>query len=84
MISRRSPFSRRNFVGGLSATALAAPAALTSQHAMASQDHASNDEEMTVEEMDEMHREGTQAFPAETAGKGNQPLEYTMDGDVKV
>jgi len=86
MHNRRSPFSRRNFVSGLGATALAAPAALASQQAMAAQDHttASDDDEMTVDEMDEMHRQGTQAFPAETAGKGNQPLEYTMDGDVKV
>ena len=86
MQQRRNPFNRRNFVGALGASALAAPAALASQQAMA-QEHTmaqSDDEEMTVDEMDEMHREGTQAFPAETAGKGNQPLEHTMDGDVKV
>ncbi|MCA9858190.1 MAG: hypothetical protein KC438_00640, partial [Thermomicrobiales bacterium] len=38
----------------------------------------------TVEEMDAMHEEGVRAFPAETNGKGGLPLEYTMDGDVKV
>jgi FtsP/CotA-like multicopper oxidase with cupredoxin domain len=42
------------------------------------------DDEMTVDEMDAMHEAGVLAFPAETAGKGNQPLEFEMDGDVKV
>jgi manganese oxidase len=41
-------------------------------------------DELTVDEMDAMHEEGVLAFPAETAGKGNQLLEYEMDGDVKV
>jgi manganese oxidase len=36
------------------------------------------------EEMDRMHEEGVKAFPAPTEGKANQPLEPTMDGDVKV
>ncbi|MEZ4521888.1 MAG: copper oxidase [Thermomicrobiales bacterium] len=38
----------------------------------------------TVEEMDAMHEAGITSFPAETAGLGGQPLEYEMDGDVKV
>jgi FtsP/CotA-like multicopper oxidase with cupredoxin domain len=84
MNTRRNPFSRRNFVGGLGASALATPAALASQRAMAMEQSGGADDDMTVEEMDEMHRQSTQAFPAETAGKGNQPLEYEMDGDVKV
>jgi FtsP/CotA-like multicopper oxidase with cupredoxin domain len=40
--------------------------------------------EMTVDEMDAMHEEGIKSFPAPTEGLGGQPLEYTMDGDVKV
>ncbi len=40
--------------------------------------------ELTAEEMDAMHEAGVKAFPAETKGKGGQPLEYEMDGDVKV
>lgn len=36
------------------------------------------------QEMDQMHAEGVKAFPAKTAGKGNQPLDYQLDGDVKV
>lgn len=35
-------------------------------------------------EMDAMHEAGVKAFPAPTLGKGNRPLEYSMDGDVKV
>ncbi|MEZ4570638.1 MAG: hypothetical protein R2849_09995 [Thermomicrobiales bacterium] len=30
------------------------------------------------------HEAGITSFPAETAGLGGQPLEYEMDGDVKV
>jgi manganese oxidase len=36
------------------------------------------------DEMDRMHEAGVKAFPAATEGLGGQPLEYTMDGDVKV
>jgi FtsP/CotA-like multicopper oxidase with cupredoxin domain len=38
----------------------------------------------TADEMDAMHEAGVKAFPAKTEGLGGQPLEYTMDGDVKV
>ncbi|MGZ8379227.1 MAG: multicopper oxidase family protein [Gemmatirosa sp.] len=34
--------------------------------------------------MDAMHEKGIKAFPAATKGKGNQPLEPRMDGNVKV
>jgi FtsP/CotA-like multicopper oxidase with cupredoxin domain len=34
--------------------------------------------------MDAMHEAGIKSFPAPTQGLGGQPLEYTMDGDVKV
>jgi FtsP/CotA-like multicopper oxidase with cupredoxin domain len=42
--------------------------------------------QMTPDEMDRMHEEGIKAFVAggQTEGKGNQPLEPTLDGDVKV
>lgn len=38
----------------------------------------------SFEEMDAMHEAGMVAFPAPTAGLGGQPLEYELDGDVKV
>ncbi len=41
-------------------------------------------QELTVDEMDAYHEAGVKAFPAETEGKGNQDMEFTMDGDVKV
>jgi FtsP/CotA-like multicopper oxidase with cupredoxin domain len=44
----------------------------------------SQKEETTWQEMDKMHEEGILRFPAETSGLGGQPLEYQMDGDVKV
>ena len=31
-----------------------------------------------------MHEAGVKAFPAKTEGLGGQPLEFTLDGDVKV
>lgn len=34
--------------------------------------------------MDRAHAEGMRAFPQKTAGLGNQPLPYTMEGDVKL
>jgi len=37
-----------------------------------------------AEEMDRMHEAGIKAFPAKTAGKGNQLLAPRMDGKVKV
>ena len=42
------------------------------------------EDELTVDEMDAMHEAGVKAFPAKTAGLGGQPMEFTMDGDVKV
>ncbi|HEX8454136.1 MAG TPA: copper oxidase [Longimicrobium sp.] len=37
-----------------------------------------------ADEMDAMHEKGIKAFPAKTAGKGNQPMAPTMVGGVKV
>jgi FtsP/CotA-like multicopper oxidase with cupredoxin domain len=34
--------------------------------------------------MDAMHEKGVKAFPAKTAGKGNQPMEPRIVGGVKV
>jgi FtsP/CotA-like multicopper oxidase with cupredoxin domain len=43
-----------------------------------------SDDEPTADEMDAMHEAGVKAFPAATEGLGGQPLEFTMDGNVKV
>ncbi len=40
--------------------------------------------EMSVDEIDAMLEAGVKSFPAQTEGLGGQPLEYEMDGDVKV
>lgn len=37
-----------------------------------------------ADEMDRLHEAGVAAFPAATEGLGGQPLEYELDGDVKV
>ena len=42
------------------------------------------DDGPTNDEMDAMHEAGVKAFPAKTEGLGGQPMEFTMDGDVKV
>ncbi|HSJ50264.1 MAG TPA: multicopper oxidase domain-containing protein, partial [Actinomycetota bacterium] len=39
---------------------------------------------ITVQEMLDGHREGVEAFPAETEALGNQPLEPTLEDGVKV
>jgi FtsP/CotA-like multicopper oxidase with cupredoxin domain len=38
----------------------------------------------SADQMDAMHEAGVKAFPAATAGKGNQLMEPVMDGRVKV
>lgn len=79
--------SRRSFMGlaGL-ASAGAFGTALTPWAAKAMDMKAAglNAQTMTADEMDAMHEAGIVAFPAETEGLGGQPLEYEMDGDVKV
>jgi manganese oxidase len=47
-------------------------------------DRANDSEDIDWEEMDRQHEEGVLSFPAETEGIGGQPLDYSMDGDVKV
>lgn len=74
-------------------TALAAATTATEPQATESHD-ATDDHSATgapttaagdsADEMDAMHEAGIKQFPAETAGLGGQPLEYELDGDVKV
>src|SRR5215218_5123670 len=45
---------------------------------------AAQSDEPTADDMDAMHEAGVKAFPAATKGLGGQPLEFSMDGDVKV
>jgi FtsP/CotA-like multicopper oxidase with cupredoxin domain len=62
--------------------ATATAGAQYAQHeASSTPDATSND---SVEEMDAAHEAGVKAFPAATAGLGGQPLEFELDGDVKV
>src|SRR5258708_26382375 len=37
-----------------------------------------------AEAMDKMHEAGIKAFPAKTAGKGNQPIQARMEKGVRV
>ena len=62
------------------ATPAAASATEASHGGMDATDHS----EMTPEEMVAAHNEGIKAFPAESKGKGNQPIEPTIDDGVKV
>jgi len=39
---------------------------------------------LTADEMDAMHEAGVKAFPAATEGLGGQPLDFVLDGGVKV
>jgi FtsP/CotA-like multicopper oxidase with cupredoxin domain len=48
------------------------------------QTSASESDELTADEMDAMHEAGIKAFPVETHGLGGQPLQFKLDGDVKV
>ena len=66
--------------GGLASAA----AVSTHQHDAAAPTLAQDDDELTADEMDAMHEAGVKAFPAPTTGLGGQPLQFTMDGDVKV
>jgi FtsP/CotA-like multicopper oxidase with cupredoxin domain len=87
MTNQQSGVSRRKFAGlaGL-ASAGAFGAALTPWTASAMDARAMGltNQSLSADEMDAFHEAGVSAFPAETRGKGNQPLEFEMDGDVKV
>ncbi|MCD6033005.1 MAG: multicopper oxidase type 3, partial [Thermomicrobiales bacterium] len=97
--SRRNAAGLLGLLGVSAVGAAAAPArvevhagtALTAAHASGDHDSmllksapATQSEEPTADEMDAMHEAGVAAFPAPTEGLGGQPLEFTMDGDVKV
>jgi FtsP/CotA-like multicopper oxidase with cupredoxin domain len=65
------------------------PAAPAGGGAAAVADHeapasAAQDVGIDWKKIDQMHEEGVKAFPAKTTGEANLPLDYTMDGDVKV
>lgn len=91
--------SRRRFLTvagalgfGAVGTALSPDSIRTFTHAAQAQAQAQHDHQVALaaqEEtdwaaMDKMHEEGILRFPAETSGNGGQPLDYVMDGDVKV
>ena len=59
-------------------------AATSHDHETTTTSSSAQDDDLTVDEMDAMHEAGVLAFPAATAGKGGELLEYEMDGDVKV
>ncbi len=87
MSDQENGVSRRRFAGlaGL-AGAGAFGAALTPWAAreMDARAMGLTSQELSADEMDAFHEAGVSSFPAETKGKGNQPLDYEMDGDVKV
>jgi FtsP/CotA-like multicopper oxidase with cupredoxin domain len=97
-VNRRRMLGRLGLLGAGAAVAASAPVSLhvetgsRSTYASGSESHdmsaltstASNQAEMTNDEMDAMHESGVKSFPARTAGLGGQPLEFEMDGDVKV
>ena len=71
------------------APAAASDSASNTQHESTPEPEPSGSEreesaESKADEMDRMHEAGINAFPAPTEGLGGQPLEYELDGDVKV
>jgi hypothetical protein len=94
----RAPTSRRHFlrVGATAAVALPAVATLTgcsdTKAAGAPVDTTKAPRPAApapsprekADAMDAMHEKGVKAFPAKTAGKGNQPMEPRIVGGVKV
>lgn len=87
MSSKEVSVSRRKFNGLAGLVGAGAFGATLSPWAAREMDAKSTgltSQELTVDEMDAYHEAGVMAFPAETAVMGNQPFEFTMDGDVKV
>src|SRR5689334_13797376 len=85
--------SRRNFLKRAAVTAIAggAVAACKESSAQKTPLPASNTTKpvaapamSAAEAMDKMHEAGIKAFPAKTAGKGNQPLAARIEKGVKV
>jgi FtsP/CotA-like multicopper oxidase with cupredoxin domain len=95
-INRRRVLGRIGLLGAGAALAASAPVTVhvetgsstfasgTSGHDMGTSATASTQQDMTNDEMDAIHEAGVKSFPAKTAGLGGQPLEFDMDGDVKV
>ncbi|HEU5434300.1 MAG TPA: copper oxidase [Thermomicrobiales bacterium] len=94
-IDRRRLASLLGLAGAGAAAAAVAPAGFGVAYsdavnaATASGEHAAmaaqtDDQSMTVAEMDQMHEAGVRAFPAQTEGLGGQPLSFKLDGAVKV
>jgi FtsP/CotA-like multicopper oxidase with cupredoxin domain len=92
LVSRRAAASLLGLVGVGSIGAAVAPTVsrLSTTTALAAgqtghdQHNQVEDVRAKADEMDAMHEAGVLAFPAETEGLGGQPLEYRMEGDVKV
>ena len=66
------------------ASAAQAPAAGQSGGTMGAHDTAATTAAASADAMDAMHEKGIKAFPAKTAGKGNQLFAPRMDNGVKV
>ena len=87
MTEQEPKVSRRRFnglAGLVSAGAFGATLSPWTAQAMDAKAIGLTGQEITPDEMDAYHEAGVKAFPAETEGLGNQELEFTMDGDVKV
>ncbi|HEY9227103.1 MAG TPA: multicopper oxidase domain-containing protein [Gemmatimonadaceae bacterium] len=87
--------SRRRFLQTSAATAVAAGFVTSCKESSANQAKPAATEAHTAapaaasavsnaDAMDAMHEKGIKAFPAKTAGKGNQLMSPRMDGSVKV
>lgn len=68
----------------VSSNALAADAVSHAGHDDMAMANTIQSDTPTADEMDAMHEAGVKSFPAKTNGLGGQPLEFTMDGDLKV
>ncbi len=92
-----TPTSRRSFLRQGAAAAVVLPAAVsaltgcTDQQAAAAEKHPPKSTpapalspRAKADQMDAMHERGIKAFPAKTAGKGNQPYQPRIVGGVKV
>lgn len=86
--------SRRSFVKTAAAAALATTAAACTTRETESRKEESEEQNtpasapisaaVAADIMDKMHEDGVKAFPAKTAGLGNQLLSPVMEGGVKV